>query len=333
MIQSPQYTAPQQAQYYQRPPVSYNAVQINMDTPTVNAPGNPYYYDYPQAPTQPYYPPAQPGYPPQTPGPAVMVPPPVVEQTPVQPQPVQPQPVQPQPVQPQPVQPQGPAPVTPVANEVDTAAVVANLSNLDYDVAAAQMEEIAKKGLTNEADAIPYVQEDIFTKLIDIVGADSSKLPGPTEEQLKLRDKYIENEMTRQAAVQQGADPNSVKVPHSLTPEEVALATTITPFEKAERNKEYALFTMAILQKTYTDEIEKSTGNVVPLTDLPGVATVVEELKTNKNPAIRTASIDALRYIQRPEYKNDLATIYSIAQSDADNGVVVAAQDALKSLG
>lgn len=34
---------------------SYNAVQINMDTPTVNAPGNSYYYNYPQADNQIYY--------------------------------------------------------------------------------------------------------------------------------------------------------------------------------------------------------------------------------------------------------------------------------------
>lgn len=326
MIQSPQNTAPQQVQY-QKPPVSYNAVQINMDTPTVNAPGNPYYYDYPQAQGQPYYAPVQPQTP-QAPAPApaqppVAVPPPVVEQAPAPEQAQTPAPAAPAPAA---------APEQAPAKEIDTAAVVSNLSNADFDIAATQMEEIAKKGLTNEADAVPYVQEDIFSKLIDIVGADSTTLPGPTEEQLQLRDKYVENEMARQTAIQQGADPNSVKVPHNLTPEQEALATTITPFEKAERNKEYALFTMAILQKTYADEIQKTTGNVVPLTDLPGVATVVEELKSNQNPAIRTASIDALRYIQRPEYKNDLAQIYSIAQTDADNSVVVAAQDALKSL-
>ena len=292
MIQSPQNTAPQQVQYVQqRPPVSYNAVQINMDTPTVNAPGNPYYYDYPQAPVQPYY------YPPfQQPAP-VQPAPVAVQPAPAQTVPVQPVPVQTVPVQPAPAQPvvvpapvvvqpapapapapvavqptpapapaPAPAPVQPL-NEVNTAAVVANLASADYDVAATQMEEIAKKGLTNEADAIPYVQEDVFSKLIDIVGVDSSALPGPSEEQLKLRDKYIENEMTKQAAMQQGADPNNVKLPNNLTPEQVALATTITPFEKAERNKEYALFTMAILQKTYADEIEKS-GHFVNLEEV-----------------------------------------------------------------
>ena len=36
---------------------SYNAVQINMDTPTVNAPQQPVIYGYPQADGQIYYPP------------------------------------------------------------------------------------------------------------------------------------------------------------------------------------------------------------------------------------------------------------------------------------
>ena len=92
---------------------------------------------------------------------------------------------------------------------------------------------------------------------------------------------------------------------------------------------------MAILQKTYGDEIEKRSGKVVPLTDLPGVAQTVNELKTNENPAIKTAAIDALRYIQRPEYKEDLGRVYSIAQSDPneDETVRIAAADALKSLG
>ncbi|MCD8377387.1 MAG: HEAT repeat domain-containing protein [Candidatus Gastranaerophilales bacterium] len=330
MIQSPQnYAAPQQnnPQQVTRPKrpafaPSYNAVQINLDTPTLNAPQAGYYYDYPQADSQPYYPPipAQPA-PQALPQPApnqqpANVPPPMAEQPTPAPATAAPQPAD-----------NAPAPAA-----VDTNAVVANLANPDFDVQAMQMEEIARKGLEKEADAVPYVQEDVFNKLIDIMDVDSSKLAGPTEQQLQLRDKIAENDLTLYNAQLQGKDLNSVKLPHQLTPEEEALATTITPLEQAERNKEYALFTTAILQKTYGDEIEKRSGNVVPLTDLPAAAMVINELKTNPNPAVRTAAIDSLRYIQRPEYKQDLSTIYSIAQSDADEGVAAAAADALNSL-
>lgn len=293
---------------------SYNAVQINMDTPTVNAPQPGYYYDYPQADGQPYYQPVpqpQPAPQPAPQQPKAEVPAPAVEQTPAEPKVENPEPAK---------------------ADVDIDKVVANLADPDFDKQALQMDEIAKKGMTNEADAVPYVQEEVFKKLIDIMDVDSTKLAGPTEQQLELRAKVAENAMVQAQAEQEGKDPASVKLPHQLTEADVALATTITPMEQAERNKEYALFTMAILQKTYGDEIERRSGNVVPLTDLPAAAQVVNELKENPNPAIRTAAIDSLRYIQRPEYKDDLSKIYTIAQTDADETVSIAATEALKSL-
>ncbi len=332
MIQNtPNYPAQQPVanvngqQVQQRPSFapSYNAVQINLDTPTLNAPQPSYYYDYPQAQGQPYYPPVQTQPQPQP-----------QPQAPVNvPQPQAEQPQQPQaPAETAPAQAPAPAETAPAASAVDMEKVLANLSDPDFDKQAIQMEEIAKKGLTNEADAVPYVQEDAFKKLFDIVNVDSTKLAGPTEQQLQLREKVAQNDLAIYNAQQAGKDPSTVELPNKLTDDEVALANTITPLEQAERNKEYALFTTAVLQKTYGDEIEKRSGNVVPLTDLPGAAVVVDELKENQNPAIRMAAVDALRYIQRPEYKNDLAQIYTIAQSDADDSVAAAATDALKSL-
>lgn len=322
MINSPQ-GAPAQQVNKARPlySPSYNAVQINMDTPTVNAPQPGYYYDYPTADGQPYYPPVQQPVPqpapapqqpvstPQQPAPKAEVPAPEVETKPVDEKPAE-------------------AP----KQEVNIDQVVANLSDPDFDKQALQMDEIAKKGMTNEADATPYVQEDVFNKLIDIIDYDSSKLDGPTQEQLELRAKLAENDAVAEQAKNEGKDPSTVALPHQLTDDQIALATKITPLEQAERNKEYALFTMAILQKTYGDEIEKRSGNVVPLTDLPAAAQVVSELKENPNPAIRTAAIDSLRYIKRPEYKEDLSKLFTIAKSDADETVALAADEALKSL-
>lgn len=303
---------------------SYNAVQINMDTPTVNAPQPGFYYDYPQADGQPYYTPVQ-----TQPQPAPQQP------APQQPAPQQPAAEVPAPSVEAPTAPTAPAPAGPNGpgpNDPDIDKVVANLADPDFDKQALQMDEIAKKGMTNEADAVPYVQEDVFNKLIDIINVDSSKLEGPTDQQLELRAKAAENDMVRMQAEKEGKDPSTVALPHQLSEADLALANKITPLEQAERNKEYALFTTAILQKTYGDEIEKRSGNVVPLTDLPAAAQVVNELKENPNPAIRTAAIDSLRYIQRPEYKEDLSRIYTIAQSDADETVSAAAADALASL-
>ena len=297
---------------------SYNAVQINMDTPTVNAPQPGFYYDYPQADGQIYYPPAQP------------------QPAPQQPAPQQPAPQKPSAEVPAPSveAPTAPAPSGPPngPNDPDIEKVVANLKDQDFDKQALQMDEIAKKGMTNEADAVPYVQEDVFNALSDIINFDSTGLEGPSDQQLELRAKAQENDLVRIQAEKEGKDPSTVALPHQLSEADLELANKITPLEQAERNKEYALFTTAILQKTYGDEIEKRSGNIVPLTDLPAAAQVVNELKENPNPAIRTAAIDSLRYIQRPEYKEDLSRIYTIAQSDENDTVAAAAADALASL-
>ena len=110
------------------------------------------------------------------------------------------------------------------------------------------------------------------------------------------------------------------------------LATTITPMEQAERNKSYAMFTSSIMQKLYGDEVAKLTGSTVPLTELPGAVTIVDQLKNNPNPMVRTSAIEALSYIQKPEYKQDLTTLFSIAKNDQDKNVQEAATAALAKL-
>ena len=117
-----------------------------------------------------------------------------------------------------------------------------------------------------------------------------------------------------------------------MTDAEKQLATTITPMEQAERNKSYAMFTSAILQKLYGDEVAKLTNTTVPLTELPGAVTVVEQLKNNPNPMVRTSAIEALSYIQNPSYKKDLNTLFTIAKNDEDKGVQEAATAALDKL-
>ena len=117
-----------------------------------------------------------------------------------------------------------------------------------------------------------------------------------------------------------------------MTDAEKTLATSITPMEQAERNKSYAMFTTAILQKLYSDEVAKLTNTTVPLTELPGAVSIVEQLKNNPNPMVRTSAIEALSYIQQPAYKADLNTLFTIAKNDQDKNVQEAANAALTKL-
>lgn len=326
------------------PAPNYNAVKIDVHNPSVSAPGvgqvamnvpqyaqptMPYYsypqaqlYDYPQAQTQPYYMPQQPvNYTPVAPAATTSVIP--------APQNVAPEAVQAAPQQviqqqnintPAPVVTQQPAATpkveveqpVPMAPQVDLNSFIAKLSNPDYEVQANAMEEIANMVKDEPQKATELLDEKVVNALNTIVNTDSSKLAGPTAEQIAAREKLKKGEKLSEA--------------------EQKLATTITPKEQAERNKSYAMFTSSIMQKLYGDEVAKLTGSTVPLTELPGAVTIVDQLKNNPNPMVRTSAIEALSYIQKPEYKQDLTTVFNIAKNDQDKDVQEAAAAALAKL-
>lgn len=354
--------------YAQVPQPNYNAVKIDVHNPMVNVPAQvpvqqqvpqyatptmPYYnypqaqlYSYPQAPVQPYYMPPvittpetqAPQLPPAAPQAPVMVPPTVAEAPKAAEVPTVPAPqVVPAPVVTQPQeapkaeeakQPEAPAeapkaadaagkpvdvvPPAPVTPQVDLNSFIAKLTNPDYDVQASGMEEIANMVNEDPKKATELLDSKIVDALTNIITADTSSLQGPSKEQVAARQKLASNQQ--------------------LTEDEKKLATTISPLEQAERNKSYAMFTSAIMQKLYADEVQKLTNSTVPLTELPGAVTIVEQLKNNANPMVRTSAIEALSYIQNPAYQKDLNTIFTIAQKDQDKGVQEAATLALEKL-
>ena len=351
---------------YQQP--SYNAVKIDIHNPAVNAPAcpqapaqmgtmpqqqmaanSPYnypqaqLYDYPQAAQQPYYMPMQqPQYMPQQQAYQPQYQQPVnmpQQQVAYQPQAYQPQaqqyypqggfvcppcpPAQQVNVNEAPKAPQATAtvpaaqpeivqPEVAVAPQVDLNGFIAKLANPDYEVQADAMEQIAQMVKEEPQKATELLDKKIVDPLISIINADSSKLAGPTEEQNAARQKLMAGQ--------------------KLSEQEEALAKTITPMEQAERNKSYAMFTLAILEKLYGEEIKKLTGSNVPLTELPAAMNIVDQLKDNANPMVRASAIEALSYIQAPEYKKDLETLFSIAKNDQDKGVQEAAAAALDKL-
>lgn len=358
-------------QPYTTPAPNYNAVKIDVHNPSVSAPGvgqsvvnvpqqvpqyatptMPYYtypqsqlYSYPQTMTQPYYPPIQTVCPPcpapvevptaaaapaqaptavpavEVPAPQVVVPPApqvVVPQTNIAQQNVNAP--QPQAAPAAPEAPKAPAeapkvevvPSAPLEPQVDLNAFVAKLTNPDYDVQALAMEDMANMVKTDPQKATELLDVKVMDALSNIIKADTSKLAGPTPEQMAAREKLLANQ--------------------TMTDAEKQLASTITPLEQAERNKSYAMFTSAIMQKLYADEVAKLTNTTVPITELPGAVTIVEQLKNNPNPMVRTSALEALSYIQNPAYKKDLETLFTIAKNDQDKGVQEAATMALDKL-
>ena len=307
---------------------NYNAVKIDIINPSVAAPGAqapyaqptaPYYnypqapiYNYPQAQTYPQYPavPQCPAgcQPVQTDNPVVINQQnnnaPVEQKVPAQPAAEVPQPQvsQPEVVAPEQVKPQ-----------VDLNGFVSRLGNPDFQGQLKAMEDIADLVKDTPDQAAELVDTKIFDALNNIISVDSSKLEGPSQAQLDARQKMTQNQQ--------------------VSEEEANLAKTLAPRELADRNKSYALFTVAILDKVFADEVAKLPGSTLPpLTELPAAITLVDQLKDNPNPMVRSSAIEALSYLQKPEYKQDLTTLFTVAKNDQDPGVVQYANAALEKL-
>ncbi len=91
--------------------------------------------------------------------------------------------------------------------------------------------------------------------------------------------------------------------------------------ELAERNKEYAMFTTATLQKLHANEVKKVGNVTVPTADLIGMAGIVNNLKTNPNASVREAAVASLGYVNNQNYKKDIGKLMQEAAHDQNAGV------------
>lgn len=339
MMQIP--NLPNNVQLPQQP--NYNAVKIDIHNPMVNVPAQnaavnpaPQYetptapiYEYPQAQTQPYY------MPPVITTPEVSATPQqsVAKEVPINPTVVPPAPVVTEQAPKAEEKKSEPAPADNVKSDaaadnksvdvvkpqevkpqIDLNAFLAKLTNPDYDVQVSGMENIVDMVDNNPEQASDLLDTKLMEALNNIITADTSKLESTTPEiEAKRAEISARTDLDKDA-------------------KQAELNKTLTPQEKAERNKSYAIFTSAILQKLYGEEAKKMYNATVPLTEMPGAVPIVEQLKGNPNATVRTSAVEALSYIQNPSYKKDLNTIFTIAQKDQDEGVREAATIALEKL-
>ena len=313
MIQAPLATnqgyAPQPT--YQQPAPEYNAIKINIVDPKVNAPGaqTPSVYNYPQAPVynypqaqQPVYYPPQPA--PQVPAPQVInqqnngtVPPSVV-----------PEPPQAQPA----AQTEATQPAATTVETLNVPAFTQRISSDNLEDAGKAIEEVADIAQTKPNEAPQLLDTALMEALLGVIGKDSSTLEGPTDKQKELRQQILEGKQLSEA--------------------DMAEANKITPLEMAERNKQYALFTTAILQNALIDEFKKTNNMTPDIKDLPGMDQIVTTVKDNPNPMLRASALAALAYNARPEYKTVMSEIFELSKKDADENVQKVAEEGLAKL-
>lgn len=202
--------------------------------------------------------------------------------------------------------------------DVEIPEVISKLSNSDFDIQAQQMENIARVSMQDPQKAVPYIVTEVFNELTNVVKKDTAELTPPSEKQIELRQQIIVNEIVKEQARSKQQNPDTIELPYQLTEKDIKTASTLSSMEQAERNKEYALYTMAILAKVYGDEVQRHTGNVVPLTDMPGVSTIVDTLRNDANAGVKIAAIDALSYLNKPEYKDEINSVLDLATKDAN---------------
>jgi hypothetical protein len=207
-------------------------------------------------------------------------------------------------------------PSEPILPRVDIALVSENLASADKDVQAQQMEEIVRLAIMEPEKAKDYLVGDVFSGLIKITEEDASALPAPTKEQIEARQKLISNIM----AVEK--DKNAINnLPFPMSDEEVAFATNLSPMELTERNKEYAVTALGALAELFIEDYQAKEGKVVPITDAPGISAIVNALRKDPDSGVKLAAIDALRRINRPEYKEELSALFMLAQTDPNPNV------------
>lgn len=217
-----------------------------------------------------------------------------------------------------------------IVPEVNINTVVLDLNSDNFDIQAKQMEEIVKAVASKDNERVyPYIVTDVFTSLINIIKKDVSDLTPPNEEQIEIRKKIIINEIISEQARLSGQNPDEIKLPFEISEEEFNKAIALSDLEQAERNKEYAITTTALLAKVYVDEIEKQSGNIVPLADVPGVSAIVDALRYDSNSGVKVAAVDALRYLKRPEYNDEIASVLKIVAED-ENPYAAKAAEALQ---
>ena len=210
---------------------------------------------------------------------------------------------------------------------IDINLVVENLNSSDRDIQAQQIEEIVRTVVMDTENAKNYLVSDVFSGLIKMSSEDVTKLQAPTKQQIEARKKIIANIM----AVEK--DRKAINnLPYKMSDEEMAIATNLSSMELAERNKEYAITALGALAELFIEDYQAKEGRIVPITDTPGVSAIVNALRRDPDSGIKLAAIDALRHIQRPEYKEELSTLFTLAQTDPNPYVSRAATVSLQEI-
>ena len=168
------------------------------------------------------------------------------------------------------------------------------------------------QGLNKKKGSAQFLDSGLTDALFFVINQDTSKLKGPTKQQIRYRKQLKENKR--------------------LPKEKIDIAVELSDKEIAERNKAYSLYLVAKIQSELCNQIEERTGLQPKVTDLPIVQRLIKVSQTNQDENIRGAALGALALLNRPEFEQDLSVIFSKAANTNDKIIKEYAERALKSL-
>ncbi len=206
---------------------------------------------------------------------------------------------------------------------VDIDALVSGLADADADKKAQTINQIAEYAQGEPSVALQVVSEPVMNGLINIINEDTTGLEGPTDKQIEIAEKITKGE--------------------KLTPEEDALSEQLSPRDKANKNRIFALYTLAMIQKLQREELnqyienQKANGEqpIEPLKieELPGYNDIVNIIKNDPRPEVKVAAMQALQYIAEPNDKAVVEGVLADSLNSQDEVIKTAAQEVMDRFG
>ena len=121
--------------------------------------------------------------------------------------------------------------------------------------------------------------------------------------------------------------------------EKISKGEQLSPRDMADKNRIFALYTLAMIQKLQRDELnqyiesQKANGQetIAPLNvqDLFGYNDVINVIQNDSRPDVQLAAIQALQHVIEPQDKATVEPILTQAQKSNDKDVKTAATEAL----
>ena len=202
---------------------------------------------------------------------------------------------------------------------VDVDALIKELKGTDAEQKAQAINKIATYAQEKPEIALQVVSEPLMQALVDVIKEDTTGLEGPTDKQIEIAEKINKGE--------------------KLTPEEDAISEQLSPRDKVNKNRIFALYTLAMIQKLQRDELnqyietQKANGETpiepLKMQDLIGNDAIQEIIKNDSRPEVKVAAIQALQHVAEPQDKETVGAILEDSLKSTDEPVKVAAQEAM----